>query len=150
MSSMERVCRFSLISTPPCCTILHHTSSENLFQDLMWCASVPSVILGIFTWIFVRYWASFCTNRQLLGDFFKFWLLAHILLLVFVIWCTLVVFYTFKDIKDWGVRLSPILISCYRVLVRMLFSLVFQLSHITTLVYYIQYVYAYINICTYT
>lgn len=69
----------------------------------MWCVSIPSLALGIFTWIFVRYWASFVTNRQLLSDFFKFYCLVETLLFGFTIWLAIVLFYTFKGVTDWGV-----------------------------------------------
>jgi len=68
----------------------------------MWVVSLPTLILGIFTWVFVRYWASFVTNRQLMSDFFKFFIIAHIFLFGFTIWLAIVVFYTFRGIKNWG------------------------------------------------
>lgn len=61
------------------------------------------LFIGTFTWIFVRYWASFCTNRQLLTDFFKLYLLANILLFGFAVWLGAVLFLTFKSITNWGV-----------------------------------------------
>ncbi len=66
--------------------------------------------MGIVTMTAVRYWASLTTNRKLLAGLLKVYMVAHILIFMFALWCACVLFLMFSDIKDWGV--SVITMQC--------------------------------------
>lgn len=69
----------------------------------MWCISVPSLFMGFVTMMAVRYWASLTTNRKLLGQLFKLYVVAMALIFMFTLWTACVLFLTFSSIKRWGV-----------------------------------------------
>jgi hypothetical protein len=54
----------------------------------------------------VRNWASLTTNRTLLSNLLRVYLCACLLLWVFTLWLTCVLFLTFGKVKDWSVSIS--------------------------------------------
>lgn len=66
-----------------------------------WATSLPALLLGGMALTAVRYWASLCTNRTLLGQVTKLYMLCMSLALVIGIWHLIVFFLTFKVVKRW-------------------------------------------------
>lgn len=72
----------------------------------MWVVSVFSFLTGLVTMAAVRNWASLTTNRTLLSNLLRVYLCACLLLWVFTLWLTCVLFLTFGKVKDWSVSIS--------------------------------------------
>ena len=76
----------------------------------MWVVSFPSFLFGLVSMAAVRNWASLTTNRTLLSNLMRVYLVASFLLFVFTLWLTCVLFLTFRKVSDWSVSgLSHIL-----------------------------------------
>lgn len=69
----------------------------------MWVVSFPSFLFGLVSMAAVRNWASLTTNRTLLSNLMRVYLVASFLLFVFTLWLTCVLFLTFRKVSDWSV-----------------------------------------------
>lgn len=65
--------------------------------------SFPSLLAGILSLVAVRNWASLTTNRALLSNLCRCYMLGCAILLVFALWTTVATFETFQKVKDWNV-----------------------------------------------
>ena len=68
--------------------------------ELQFWVAVPSLIIGIVTFFAVKYWASLVTNRELFVKLQYINIFYLAILFVITLWCTVVLFLTFKDV-DW-------------------------------------------------
>ena len=62
------------------------------------------MLVGLLTLLAVRNWASLTTNRTLLSNLCRFYMLGCAILLVFALWTTIATFKTFTQVKNWNVR----------------------------------------------
>jgi hypothetical protein len=73
-------------------------------KDLMHFASIPSFVLGVLTIPILSYWQSLHTNIPLLIKLLKLYFVLDAIAIIGILWCILVLFLTFSDVKSWNVR----------------------------------------------
>ena len=87
-------------------------------QPLMWLTGAPGFVLGFGSLYIIKYWASLCTNRLLLGNISRVYMAVVAAYFVIVVYTVVVLFLTFSPVKRWGdtlllVRIFPFyLCSC--------------------------------------
>ena len=68
-------------------------------MSLMWLVSFPSVLAGIFSMLIVKFWPSLVTNRQLIINLTRMYMVIMFMLLVSVCWCIASLIVTFNGIR---------------------------------------------------
>ena len=123
--------------------------------DLFWLVCFPALLIGAWSMLMVRYWASLCTNRVLLINMIKVrhasvrpersfhhltgdisalsqvYMCVQAFLFIFVLWCTCVLFILFKPF-DWQNKLQ---LRDY--FATFFFSTAFILPYLLAIVYYL-------------
>lgn len=69
----------------------------------MWVVSFPTCIMGLVTAAAVRNWASLTTNRALLSNLMRVYVVAFFLMFIFSLWLACATFLTFRVVHDWSV-----------------------------------------------
>jgi hypothetical protein len=81
--------------------------------NLTWCVGFPIFLWGIASMAIVRHWASLVTNRKLLSNIMRIYLGIGILEFILSLWCTCVLFLTYRTVKDWNVSIKSFLYTFY-------------------------------------
>lgn len=134
----QLVCNFSLLMI----TIQENRNFNGLgyFEDtkygagllnLMWVVSLPSFLFGLVSMAAVRNWASLTTNRTLLSNLMRVYIVVSFLLFVFTLWLTCVLFLMFRGVKDWSEDVTIARIFPYYIC-----TILFLLPYLVSLVYY--------------
>ncbi len=61
----------------------------------------------------VKNWASLVTNRNLLASLLRVYMAIFMVIFIFTLWTTCVLFLTFKNLKNWGVSTNLLYIFPY-------------------------------------
>ena len=68
---------------------------------LMWLTAAPGFFLGAASLLFIRYWASLCTNRLLLTNIIRVYMCVLFLYFFIVTYTVAVLFLTFGKVQRW-------------------------------------------------
>lgn len=75
-------------------------------QTLYYCVSYPCVVIGILSWLCIRYWGSLVTNRGLLTNLFKFYVINIIIHMLLSVWLGVSLVLTFEHIESWDTTIT--------------------------------------------
>lgn len=67
--------------------------------SLMWLVSFPSLLAGVLSFVLVKFWPTLVTNRSVLLNVTRVYLVIMFLLLASIIWCLAAVILTFRRVK---------------------------------------------------
>ena len=70
----------------------------------MWLVSFPTFLISFGTITAVKNWASLTTNRRLLSNLMRVYMLVFAIMFLFTLWCACVLFLVFRNVDNWNVR----------------------------------------------
>lgn len=100
-------------------------------MELMWLVSFPTVLISAVTLTAVRNWASLTTNRRLLSNLMRCYMLVFGLMFFFTLWCACVLFLVFQNVDDWNETLVLARIFPYYVC-----TIIFLMPYLASQLYY--------------
>jgi hypothetical protein len=98
----------------------------------MWMTAFPSLLLATFAFFCIRYWASLCTNREMLINMSRMYMIFSFLLFFFNLYCITVWFLQFGKVV-WN-KADPFLLQ---MLPLYIFSVIFLFIHGAAIVIYV-------------
>lgn len=101
-------------------------------QTLMWMTALPSVFLATCSFLCIRYWASLCTNRDMLINLSRMYMIGSLFIFFFNLYCVIVWFLEFQGVA-WN-RAGPFLLQ---MLPMYIFSIIFCIIHGCAIIIYV-------------
>jgi len=98
---------------------------------LMWVVSFPSLCVGFITLGLVRNWASLTTNRGLLSNLMRVYVVFFFGMFIFSLWLACATFLTFKKVSDWNADVTLARIFPYYVC-----TIIFLMPYLAAQAYY--------------
>ena len=67
--------------------------------SLMWLVSFPSVLAGLFSMLIIKYWPTLVTNRNIVINLMRMYMVIMVMLLISVCWCISSLIISFKGAR---------------------------------------------------
>ena len=67
--------------------------------SLMWLVSFPSVLAGLFSMLIIKYWPTLVTNRNIIINLMRMYMVIMVMLLISVCWCISSLIISFKGAR---------------------------------------------------
>lgn len=73
----------------------------NSLSILLWMTCIPSLFMGVVSFMFLKYWASAVTNRKLFSQLCRIYMVGMIVCIGIGSWMIAVLLLMFKDVERW-------------------------------------------------
>ena len=101
--------------------------------NLTYLIAICTIFLALCSTLIIRYWASICTNRKLLIEIMRIYVILFMVVLGLLIWLWCALFMTFKNVSNMQWTNELVYTALFPVYIS---TIIFGLPYTTALVYY--------------